>query len=97
MTTDLGHPPVRGKLSISLNLSKRPQGVSQLEATGAGGGTRLAAQIGNLEAKGHRFGDAWEQSNGSRYKRYRWVGWEQPHAPASPLPTDQPETYSANL
>lgn len=87
------HPLVRGKQSISLSLSKRPEGVSQVEATAAGGGTRLAAQIGKLEAKGHHF-DHKREAEG--YTRYRWKGWERPSAPASPLP-NLPGTYSANV
>ncbi len=94
------HPPVRGKQAICLSLSKRPQGVSQLEATTGGGGTRLSSQINKLEAKGHRFEREREGREG--YTRYRWKGWKQPSSSLPPPSqragaSNQPETYSANL
>lgn len=93
------HPPVRGKQAISLSLLKRPEGASQAETANAGGGTRLAAQVGKLEAKGHRFERKREGREG--YARYWWQGWEQPSASASPLPSPKAShklgTYSANL
>lgn len=95
MKTNQSYPPVRGKQLVSLNLAKRPEGVSQLEALAAGGGIRLAAQIGRLEAKGHRFDR--EREGLERHTRYWWKGWAQPSAAASPLPSNQPGTYSANL
>lgn len=71
------HPPLRGKrMAICLALAKRPKGVTGLEALEAGGGIRLPAQILRLDRQGHRFRDEWERGNGSRYKRYWWLGYE---------------------
>lgn len=71
------HPPVCGKrMAACLVLAKRPNGVSQIEATRGGGGTRLAAQIGKLKERGHLFRREWEQDNGSRFMRYWWLGFE---------------------
>ncbi len=71
------HPALRGKMTVSLNLAKRPEGVSQLEATLEGGGTRLAAQIYHLTRLGHRFRKQWEDTNGCRFVRYWWLGFAE--------------------
>lgn len=71
------HPPLRGpKMAICLALSKSPAGVSQLDATLGGGGTRLAPQIGKLEKRGHHFRREWEKASGSRFMRYWWLGYK---------------------
>ena len=94
------YPPVLGKIAISLGRSKRPEGVTQLEATLGGGGTRLAAQIHRLEKQGHRFRKRWQEANGSRFMRYWWLDWKAPSAAMAVMPPPspvQPGTYSANL
>lgn len=67
----------RSKIGVSLDLAKRRQGVTQREATSAGGGSRLAPQIFLMKRQGHLFHDAWEKAaDGTRYKRYWWLGFE---------------------
>lgn len=69
-------PPVRGdKRSKSLELSKRPEGVSSLEALLGGGGSRLAADIHALVKQGHCFLTIREGAE--RYARYWWIGYNQ--------------------
>lgn len=72
-TPQLEHPPVHDKAAISISLTKRPEGASQMEATQAGGGTRLAAQIGKLKDKGHCFRT--QREGRERYSRYWWEGY----------------------
>lgn len=89
------HPPVRGaKLAVSLALAKRREGVSQMDATNAGGGRRLAAQIFKLKERGHRFRQRGEGVE--RYARYWWIGFapaaEDNSSPISEPPNNFKET-----
>ena len=63
------------KIQTALELLKRPEGLTQLEASVNAAGTRLSAQIFSLSQKGHQFRSAWEAEGGSRYKRYFWIGY----------------------
>ena len=87
------HPPVRGKkIATALALAKGPEGVTDRESELAGGGSRLAAQIHKLKARGHRFRKVTEKgADGSHYARYWWIGWSPPgeellRSPAAPAP-----------
>lgn len=67
--------PRGARLAATLSLAKRPQGVTSLEALENGAGGRLAANIGRLKEKGHRFSREWFTTpRGSRCMRYRWTG-----------------------
>lgn len=74
--------PEQGKIAIALNLAKREEGVSSLEALTEGAGFRLAAQIHRLKNLGHVFRDKWETVNGVRYKRYWWIVYMKKEQPA---------------
>ena len=82
------HPPVSGKKrAICLALSKRRGGVTSLEALKGGGGSRLAAHIGKLEGRGHRFRRLTEGAE--RYTRYWWTGY-RPDGEKCPAQISEP-------
>ena len=53
-------------------LRRHPDGITAMEALGAGCGDSLAQRIHEIRAEGHRVVDTWETTaNGARIKRYR--------------------------
>jgi len=62
-------------------LRAHPEGITSMDALGAGCGDRLAARIHEIKAEGHRIADEWRTTpNGARIKAYRL-------APPRPEPT----------
>jgi hypothetical protein len=67
--------------SVLTLLRAHPEGITAMDALGAGCGDRLAARILEVKAAGNRITDRWETTpNGARIKRYALV-------PARPVPT----------